>query len=61
MRIIGVRGNVSKNVLVTTLRKHMTTGDINHLATSILEGAMVQLDDDWALEQDLKDLGVKVG
>lgn len=29
------------------------------LAKQILNGAPVEFDDDWALEQDLKDLGVK--
>lgn len=36
-----------------------TVSQSRELAKQILNGVPVEFDDDWALEQDLKDLGVK--
>lgn len=36
------------------------TAQIHALARQILNGTVIDLDDDWALEQDLKDLGIRV-
>lgn len=62
MRITGLRTLVSKDQLVSVLKKHTTKDKekIRSLAQDILNGFAVDLEDDWALEQDLKDLGVRV-
>jgi hypothetical protein len=62
MKIKGLRNTVVQKQLVSVLKKHLTkdTSQIASLARQILNGAMVELEDDWALEQDLKDLGVRV-
>lgn len=62
MRIKGLRNTVSQNQLVSVFKKHVAkdTAQLTVLAKQILNGAVVELDDDWALEQDLKDLGVRV-
>ena len=62
MRVKGLRANVNQNQLVSVLKKHMNkdSTQLNAIARQILNGAVIQLEDDWALEQDLKDLGVRV-
>jgi hypothetical protein len=62
MRIKGLRNTVGQNQLVSVLKKHLTkdSSQITALAKQIASGAVIELDDDWALEQDLKDLGVRV-
>ena len=62
MRIKGLRNTVSQNQLVSVLKKHVTkdSAQIATLAKQILNGSVIEIDDDWALEQDLKDLGVRV-
>lgn len=62
MRIKGLRNTVSQNQLVSVLKRHLTKdqAQLVALAKQILNGAVIVLEDDWALEQDLKDLGVKV-
>jgi len=62
MRIKGLRNTVSQNQLVSVLKRHLTKepSQISAIAKQILNGAMIELEDDWALEQDLKDLGVRV-
>lgn len=62
MRIKGLRNSVNQNQLVSVLKKHMSkdTAQIHALARQILNGTVIDLDDDWALEQDLKDLGIRV-
>lgn len=62
MRIKGLRNTVSQNQLVSVLKRHLTRdqAQLVALAKQILNGAVIVLEDDWALEQDLKDLGVKV-
>ena len=62
MRIKGLRNTVSQNQLTSVLKKHMSkeTTQIQSIAKQILNGSVINLEDDWALEQDLKDLGVRV-
>jgi hypothetical protein len=62
MKIKGLRNTVGQNQLVSVLKKHLTkdSSQIIALAKQIAKGALVELEDDWALEQDLKDLGVRV-
>lgn len=62
MRIKGLRNTVGQKQLVGVLKRHLTkdSSQINTLAKQILNGAVIELEDDWALEQDLKDLGVRV-
>jgi ribonuclease I len=62
MRIKGLRNTVSQNQLVSVLKRHLTKDQTQlvALAKQILNGVVIVLEDDWALEQDLKDLGVKV-
>lgn len=62
MRVKGLRNNVNQNQLIAVLKKHMTKDatQLTVIARQILNGSVLQLDDDWALEQDLKDLGVRV-
>lgn len=62
MRIKGLRNTVSQNQLVSVLKRHLTKdqAQLVALAKQILNGVVIVLEDDWALEQDLKDLGVKV-
>jgi hypothetical protein len=62
MRIKGLRNNVNQNQLVSVLKKHVVKdqAQIVALAKQILNGNVIVLEDDWALEQDLKDLGVRV-
>lgn len=62
MKIKGLRNTVGQNQLVSVLKRHLTkdSSQINTIAKQILKGAVIELEDDWALEQDLKDLGVRV-
>ena len=62
MRITGLRNNVNQNQLIAVLKKHTgkDASQVHTIARQILNGSAIQLDDDWALEQDLKDLGVRV-
>jgi hypothetical protein len=62
MRIKGLRNSVNQNQLVSVLKKHTSkdSAQIHALARQILNGNVIDLDDDWALEQDLKDLGIRV-
>jgi hypothetical protein len=63
MRIKGLRKDIKQNELVKTLTKHLDSKgvtEIRDLAKRILSGGTFELEDDWGLEQDLKDLGVKV-
>jgi hypothetical protein len=62
MRIKGLRNNVNQNQLVSVLKKHVVKdqSQLVALAKQILNGNVIVLEDDWALEQDLKDLGVRV-
>lgn len=62
MRIKGLRNSVTQNQIVSVLKRHMTkeSSQITNLARQIANGNVIELEDDWALEQDLKDLGVRV-
>jgi hypothetical protein len=62
VRIKGLRNNVNQNQLVSVLKKHVVKdqSQLVALAKQILNGNVIVLEDDWALEQDLKDLGVRV-
>jgi len=62
MKIKGLRNTVGQNQLVSVLKRHLAkdSSQINTIAKQILKGTVIELDDDWALEQDLKDLGVRV-
>lgn len=63
MKVIGLKRAVDVTVIKKLLQKHMPNKDVNYIndkSKAISEGFTVQLDEDWALEQDLKDLGVSV-
>lgn len=62
MRIKGLRNSVTQNQIVSVLKRHITKepAQLTALAKQIANGAVIELEDDWALEQDLKDLGVRV-
>lgn len=62
MKIKGLRNTVGQNQLASVLKKHLAkdSSQIAALAKQIANGVQVELEDDWALEQDLKDLGVRV-
>lgn len=62
MRITGARNTISHNQIVRVLKKHVTKDHLEAatLATKILKSPVIDLEDDWALEQDLKDLGFRV-
>lgn len=61
MQVIGLKNELSETVVKSVLRKHMPSlpkESIDGLAKGICRGN-VRLENDWALEQDLKDLGVR--
>lgn len=62
MRITGLKKPVDQAEVLRVLRSHIgdTSSDLKQLSIKITEGEMITLDYDWALEQDLKDLGVRV-
>lgn len=62
MRIKGLRNTVSQSQVANVLKKHVAkdSAQIAALAKQILNGSVIELEDDWALEQDLKDLGFRV-
>ena len=62
MKIKGLRNTVGQNQLVSVLKRHLTkdSSQLQSIAKQILNGSVIHLEDDWALEQDLKDLGVRV-
>ena len=61
MRVKGIKIVASEQQIAQTINRHTgkSMADSLVLSKQIFEGAAVELDDDWALEQDLKDLGVK--
>ena len=61
MRVKGVRIVASEQQIADTIRKHTgkSASDCLEISKQILNGSAVVLPDDWVLEQDLKDLGVK--
>lgn len=62
MRVTGLKKPVNQAEILKVLRNHLgdTSSDLKQLSSKIAEGEMITLDYDWALEQDLKDLGVRV-
>lgn len=61
MRVKGIKLIASEQEIATVIQKHTgkSLSDSMTIAQNIVSGANVVLDEDWALEQDLKDLGVK--
>lgn len=61
MRVKGIRIVASEQQIAMTISKHTgkSMADSLELSKQILSGVAVDFDDDWALEQDLKDLGVR--
>jgi hypothetical protein len=61
MRVKGIKIIASEQQIAMTIIRHTGKSMVDSLFLSkqILDGAPVEFDDDWALEQDLKDLGVK--
>lgn len=62
MQITGLKKQVSQADVLKVLRSHLGDKQDNLLKLSeqISQGYVINLDHDWALEQDLKDLGVRV-
>jgi hypothetical protein len=62
MQITGLKQQVSQADILKVLRTHLGDKQTNllDLSKQISEGYVINLDYDWALEQDLKDLGVRV-
>ena len=62
MQITGLKKQVSQAEVLKVLRSHLGDKQDNLLKLSeqISQGYVINLDHDWALEQDLKDLGVRV-
>jgi hypothetical protein len=61
MRVKGIKVIASEQQIAQTISRHTGKSMAESLQVSkqIFDGAAVELDDDWALEQDLKDLGVR--
>jgi hypothetical protein len=61
MRVKGIKIVASEQQIAMAISKHTgkSLSDSMELSRKILSGTAVEFDDDWALEQDLKDLGVK--
>lgn len=62
MRVTGLKIVLNEAEIVKVLRKHtkLSVEEAKDLAKKILNGASVDLEEDWALEQDLKEIGVRV-
>ena len=62
MQITGLKQEVNQADILKVLRNHLGDKQTNllKLAEQISQGYNINLDHDWALEQDLKDLGVRV-
>lgn len=61
MQVKGIKIIASERQIAVVIQRHTgkTLAESTVLARQILDGVAVKFDDDWALEQDLKDLGVK--
>jgi hypothetical protein len=61
MRVKGIKIVASEQQIAMTISRHTgkNMSDSLSLSKQILSGVAVDFEDDWALEQDLKDLGVK--
>jgi len=62
MQITGLKKQVSQADVLKVLRTHLgdKRDNLLKLSEQISQGYVINLDHDWALEQDLKDLGVRV-
>lgn len=62
MRIKSLKLIATPQEIAKVLQKHTGSpySECRQLARNILNGGQVELPDDWALEQDLKDLGIRV-
>lgn len=62
MQITGLKQQVNQADVLRVLKVHLgdTQTNLLKLSEQICKGNGVNLDYDWALEQDLKDLGVRV-
>jgi len=62
MRVIGLKKQLTTSEISTVLKKHYPKLDkdsLNGLSKAIASGNCM-LEDDWGLEADLKDLGVRI-
>lgn len=61
MRVKGIRVVANQQQIALAIHKHTgkTLADSMIIAQQILNGNAVEFAEDWALEQDLRDLGVK--
>lgn len=62
MRVIGLKNELNLYEIKTVLKKHypkLDNDSLNGLSKAIASGNCL-LEDDWALEADLKDLGVRI-
>ena len=61
MQVKGIKIIASEQQIAMAISRHTGKSMVESLELSkqILSGVAVNFDDDWALEQDLKDLGVK--
>lgn len=61
MRVKGIKVIANQQQIALAIHKHTgkTLADSMIVAQQILNGNAVEFAEDWALEQDLRDLGVK--
>ena len=62
MRVTGLKKQLALSEITAVLKKHYPKLDkdsLNGLSKAIASGNCL-LEDDWALEADLKDLGVRI-
>jgi hypothetical protein len=61
MRVKGIKIIANEQQIAITIQRHTgkSLSESTTIARRILDGASVEFNDDWALEQDLKELGVK--
>ncbi len=61
MQVKGIKIIASELQIAAAIQRHTgkTLAESTAIARQILDGVAVKFDQDWALEQDLKDLGVK--
>ena len=61
MRVKGIRVVANEQQIALAIQKHTgkTLAESLSIARQILNGNPVEFNEDWALEQDLRDLGVR--
>lgn len=61
MRVKGVKIIASEQEVALVISRHTgkTLSESSQITKQIFNGVAVEFKDDWALEQDLKELGVK--